>query len=332
MENARERRECHNLSAKKCTRNLKIVYNDNGGIFVYIRQWSVIVLNTQAGKAAAKINLAIDVLKKRPDGYHDVSMIMQSVALFDTITVRAVKGDIKVTSNNDKLPKGKGNIVYRAAEYLKIKYSVKEGALINIEKTIPIAAGLAGGSADAALTLKLLNKAWNLRLSRNEILDAGKKLGSDVPFCIQGGTALAEGLGEKLTQLPGIPECLILLAKPAVSISTKEVYEGLKLEEIRERPDIKSMIQYIEGRNLEGITACMCNVLETVTIKKCSQIEELKEKLMEYGALGSIMSGSGPTVFGVFKDPASAYNAYDHIKDMVSEVFLVKTTNQNLDF
>jgi len=327
-----ERREYHNLSAKKCTRNLKIVYNDNRGIFVYIRQWSVIVLNTQAGKAAAKINLAIDVLKKRPDGYHDVSMIMQSVALFDTITVRAVKGDIKVTSNNDKLPKGKGNIVYRAAEYLKIKYSVKEGALINIEKTIPIAAGLAGGSADAALTLKLLNKAWNLRLSRNEILDAGKKLGSDVPFCIQGGTALAEGLGEKLTQLPGIPECLILLAKPAVSISTKEVYEGLKLEEIRERPDIKSMIQYIEGRNLEGITACMCNVLETVTIKKCSQIEELKEKLMEYGALGSIMSGSGPTVFGVFKDPASAYNAYDHIKDMVSEVFLVKTTNQNLDF
>ena len=161
---------------------------------------------------------------------------------------------------------------------------------------------------------------------------AGKKLGSDVPFCIQGGTALAEGLGEKLTQLPGIPECLILLAKPAVSISTKEVYEGLKLEEIRERPDIKSMIQYIEGRNLEGITACMCNVLETVTIKKCSQIEELKEKLMEYGALGSIMSGSGPTVFGVFKDSASAYNAYDYIKDMVSEVFLVKTTNQNLDF
>ena len=309
-----------------------MVYNDNGGIFVYIKQWSVIVLNTLAGRAAAKINLAIDVLRKRPDGYHDVLMIMQSVALFDTITVRALKGDIKVTSNNDRLPVDKGNIVYRAAEYLKIKYNVKEGALINIEKKIPIAAGLAGGSADAALTLKLLNKAWNLRLSRNEILDAGKKLGSDVPFCIQGGTALAEGLGEKLTQLPGIPECLILLAKPAVSISTREVYEGLKLEEIRERPDIKSMIRYIDGRNLEGIASCMCNVLETVTIKKCPQIEELKKKLMEYGALGSIMSGSGPTVFGVFKDSASAYNAYDYIKDMVSEVFLVKTTNQNLDF
>lgn len=284
-------------------------------------------MTTQTGKAAAKINLAIDVHRKRPDGYHEVSMIMQSVALFDIITVKALRGDIKVTSNNNRLPTDKGNIVYKAAEYLKMKYSVKEGALINIEKTIPIAAGLAGGSADAALTLKLLNKVWNLRLTKNEILDAGKKLGSDVPFCIHGGTALAEGLGEKLTQLSGIPECLILLAKPDVSISTKEVYEGLKPEEIRERPDIKSMMKYIDEKNLKGITACMCNVLETVTIKRCPQIEELKNKLMEYGALGSIMSGSGPTVFGVFKDTASAYNAYDHIRDMVSEVFVVRTTN-----
>lgn len=284
-------------------------------------------MNVQTGKAAAKINLAIDVLRKRPDGYHEVSMIMQSLALYDTITVRAVKGDIKVTSNNDRLPVDEGNIVYKAAEYLKLKYNVKEGALINIEKTIPIAAGLAGGSADAAMTLKLLNNVWDLRLSRNEMLEAGKKLGSDVPFCIQGGTALAEGTGEKLTQLQGIPECLILLARPDVSISTKEVYEGLKLEEIRERPDIRNMIKHIEERNLEGIAACMCNVLETVTIKKCPQIEDLKKKLLEYGALGSIMSGSGPTVFGVFRDTAAAYNAYDHIKHMVSEVFVVKTTN-----
>ena len=289
-------------------------------------------MNTQTGRAAAKINLAIDVLRKRPDGYHDVSMIMQSVALYDTITVRALKGDIRITSNTGRIPTDKENIVYKAAEYLKIKYSVKEGVLINIDKTIPIAAGLAGGSADAALTLKLLNKAWKLRLSKNEILEAGKKLGSDVPFCIQGGTALAEGLGEKLTPLTGIPDCLILLAKPAVSISTKEVYEGIILEDIKERPDIKGMIKNINERNLEGIAANMCNVLETVTIKKCPQIEELKEKLVEYGALGSIMSGSGPTVFGVFKDTETAYNAYDHIKDMVSEVFVVKTSNQNWDF
>lgn len=289
-------------------------------------------MNTQSGRAAAKINLAIDVLRKRPDGYHDVSMIMQSVALYDTITVRALKGEIKVTSNTDNIPTDKGNIVYKAAEFLKTKYNVKEGALINIEKTIPVAAGLAGGSADAALTLKLLNKVWNLRLSKNEILEAGKKLGSDVPFCIQGGTALAEGLGEKLTPLSGIPDCLILLAKPAMTISTKEVYEGLNLADIKERPDIKNMINCIDEKNLEGIAANMCNVLETVTVKKCPKIEELKEKLVEYGALGSMMSGSGPTVFGIFKDNSSAYNAYDHIKDMVSEVFVVKTINQTWSY
>ena len=259
-------------------------------------------MNTQTGKAAAKINLAIDVLRKRPDGYHDVSMIMQSVALYDTITVRALKGEIRVTSNTDKIPVDKGNIAYKAAEYLKTKYNVKEGVLINIDKTIPVAAGLAGGSTDAALTLKLLNKAWNLRLSKGELLDAGKKLGSDVPFCIQGGTALAEGLGDKLTSLSGFPDCTILLAKPSVSISTKEVYEGLVLESITERPDIKDMISSIDKGDLKGIASNMCNVLETVTIRKCPQISELKKKLVEYGALGSMMSGSGPTVFGIFKE------------------------------
>ena len=289
-------------------------------------------MNTQTGKAAAKINLAIDVLRKRPDGYHDVSMIMQSVALYDTITVRALKGEIRVTSNTDKIPVDKGNIAYKAAEYLKTKYNVKEGVLINIDKTIPVAAGLAGGSTDAALTLKLLNKAWNLRLSKGELLDAGKKLGSDVPFCIQGGTALAEGLGDKLTSLSGFPDCTILLAKPSVSISTKEVYEGLVLESITERPDIKDMISCIDKGDLKGIAANMCNVLETVTIRKCPQISELKEKLVEYGALGSMMSGSGPTVFGIFKDNTDAYNAYDHIKGMVSDIFVVKTINQTWDF
>ncbi len=289
-------------------------------------------MNTHTGRAAAKINLAIDVLRKRPDGYHDVSMIMQSVALYDTITVRALKGEIRITSNTDKIPTDRGNIVYKAAEYLKMKYNVKEGVQINIDKTIPVAAGLAGGSADAALTLKLLNKGWDLRLSKSEILEAGKKLGSDVPFCIQGGTALAEGLGEKLTPLSGVPDCLILLAKPAVSISTKEVYEGLRLEDIKEKPDIKDMIRCIDSSDLKGIAANMRNVLETVTIKKCPQIEELKEKLVEYGALGSMMSGSGPTVFGIFKDSASAYNAHDHIKHMVNEIFVVKTINQTWDF
>jgi len=288
-------------------------------------------LNTQTGKAAAKINLAIDVLRKRPDGYHDVMMIMQSVALYDTITVRVRKEDIIITTNSANIPTDKSNIAYKAAEYLKLKYNVKSGVLINIEKTIPVAAGLAGGSADAAAVLKLLNKVWDLRLSKSELLDAGKKLGSDVPFCMQGGTALAEGLGEKLTPLTGMPECYILLAKPSASISTREVYEGLVLEEIKLRPDIKGMVKNIEQGRLADIAAGMRNVLETVTVKKCPEIEILKEKLVEYGALGSMMSGSGPTVFGMFRDMAAAYNAYDHIKSMVSEIFVVKTTNQTWD-
>lgn len=288
-------------------------------------------MNTQVGKAAAKINLAIDVLRKRPDGYHDVMMIMQSVALYDTITVRVQKGDIKIATNSSKIPSDSANIVYKAAEYLKLKYNVKNGAFINIEKSIPVAAGLAGGSADAAAALKLLDKAWDLRLSRTELLEAGKKLGSDVPFCIQGGTALAEGLGERLTPLPGIPDCHILLAKPSASISTKEVYTGLAMEDIKVRPNIKDMLKYIEKGNLEGIAGNMCNVLETVTVKKCPEIEVLKAKLVEHGALGSMMSGSGPTVFGIFKDMVSAYDAYDNIKNMVNEIFLVKTIKKTWD-
>ena len=288
-------------------------------------------MNTQIGKAAAKINLAIDVLRKRPDGYHDVIMIMQSVALYDILTVKVQKGDIRITSDSSKIPTDSTNIVYKAEEYLKLKYNVKKGALINIDKNIPVAAGLAGGSADAAAALKLLNKAWGLRLSRTELLEAGKRLGADVPFCMQGGTALAEGLGEKLTSLPGIPDCYILLAKPSVSISTKEVYEGLAIDDIKVRPNIKAMLKYIEECNLEGIAGSMQNVLETVTIKKCPEIELLKTKLVEYGAMGSMMSGSGPTVFGIFKDMASAYNAYDNIKSMVTEIFVVKTINQTWD-
>ncbi len=289
-------------------------------------------MNIQTGKAAAKINIAIDVLRKRPDGYHDVSMIMQSIALYDTITVKSMKSDIAVTCTTGGISPGRGNIAYRAAEYLKSKYNVKEGAHIKIDKAIPVAAGLAGGSTDAALTLKLLDKVWGLGLSGGEILDAGKRLGADVPFCIQGGTALAEGLGERLTMLPGIPDCLILLAKLSASISTKEIYEELVLEEIKERPDIKTIIKFINEKNLKGLAANMRNVLETPAIRKCPQIEGLKARMTEYGALGSVMSGSGPSVFGIFDEAASAYNAYENIKDMANEVFLVKTSSRGLEF
>lgn len=281
------------------------------------------------GKAAAKINLAIDVLSKRPDGYHDVVMIMQQVALFDTITVKSSKkGEIKLTSNTNRIPLDEANIVYKAAMYLKTKYSVKLGAIINIDKVIPIAAGLAGGSTDAAMTLKLLDRVWDLKLTKAELLDAGRKLGSDVPFCLEGGTALAEGLGDKLTRLKPMPECYILLAKPSISISTKDVYQGIDFLEILDRPNIDDMIKAINNEDILGVCDNLCNVLENVTIKMCPLIKDLKSKLIENGALGSMMSGSGPTVFGIFLDQFDAYRAYDHVKGMVNEIFVVKTTNQ----
>lgn len=280
---------------------------------------------TYTVKAPAKINLALDVLSKRPDGYHDVAMIMQTVALYDTISVRSGFEGIKLTSDSSKIPIDETNIAYKAAHYLSTKYNVKRGAHIHIEKRIPVAAGLAGGSTDAAAVLKLLNKAWDLKLSKVELMDAGKKLGSDVPFCIQGGTCLAEGLGEKLTVIKSMPDCYILLAKPNISVSTQEVYQNLNLNEIEERPNIPAILQAIENQDIMGISSSMVNVLETVTTKMHPIIVELKQKLMENGAIGSIMSGSGPTVFGVFEDMATAYGAYDNIKTLVNEIFVVKT-------
>lgn len=276
-------------------------------------------------KAPAKINLALDVLNKRADGYHNVSMIMQTINLYDTITIKNEIEGIKLTSNSKKIPLDESNIAYKAANYLSTKYNVKRGAHIHIDKKIPVAAGLAGGSTDAAAVLKLLNKAWNLRLSKTELMDAGKRLGADVPFCIQGGTCLAEGLGEKLTVISSIPDCYILLAKPSIEVSTKEVYQSLRLDEIMERPDIPDMIKAIDEQNLIEICSKMGNVLETVTTKLHPIILELKQKLFEYGAIGSLMSGSGPTVFGIFSDMAAAYSAYDNIKTLVNEVFVVKT-------
>lgn len=282
-------------------------------------------------KAPAKINFALDVLGKRSDGYHNVAMIMQTIDLYDTITIKNELEGIKLTSNSTKIPLNESNIAYKAAHYLCKRYNVKRGVHIHIEKRIPVAAGLAGGSTDAAAVLKLLNKAWELRLSKTELMEAGKQLGADVPFCIQGGTCLAEGLGEKLTAIKGIPDCHILLAKPSIEVSTKEVYQSLKLNEITERPDIPGMLKAIEEQDLLGICSKMGNVLETVTTKLHPIILELKQKLFEYGAIGSLMSGSGSTVFGVFTDMSDAYAAYDNIKTLVDEVYVVKTFDRRMD-
>jgi 4-diphosphocytidyl-2-C-methyl-D-erythritol kinase len=276
-------------------------------------------------KAPAKINFALDVLGKRPNGYHDVAMIMQTIALYDTITVNMIGSEIRLTSDSAAIPIDERNIAFKAAHYLRSKYNIKTGVHIHIDKKIPVAAGLAGGSTDAAAVLKLLNNAWDIRLSMEELKEAGLELGADVPFCIQGGTCLAEGLGEKLTIIDTTPACYILLAKPSVEVSTKEVYQSLNLNEIIERPDIPAVIQAIKDNNLRGLCSNMGNVLETVTTKMHPIIPELKQKLMEYGAIGSLMSGSGPTVFGIFEDVSTAQGAYNNIKTLVNEIFLVKT-------
>ncbi|MCK9217747.1 MAG: 4-(cytidine 5'-diphospho)-2-C-methyl-D-erythritol kinase [Firmicutes bacterium] len=281
-------------------------------------------------KAPAKINLAIDVLSKRPDGYHEVNLIMQSISLCDIIELKTInENKIIVATSSESVPNGNKNIVYKAAELIKDKYNIKTGVEIEIEKNIPVAAGLGGGSTDAAAVIKLLNKAWKLGMPEKEILNIGGMIGADVPFCIVGGTAFAEGLGEKLTPLNPIPDCFILLAKPDVNISTKKVYEGLDINKIDKRPDISGIIDAIDRGQLEKLAAKLCNVLEGVTIDMCPLVQTIKKSFIEYGAIGSSMSGSGPTVFGIFDNQNKAYYAYDAIKSVVNEVLLVKPFNNH---
>lgn len=273
-------------------------------------------MNSITIKAYAKINLGLDVIRKRPDGYHDVSMIMQSINLYDTLNIRKTKFEsITIHSNLQYLPTDRRNLVYKAAELFSETYPIKSGLSIHLNKRIPVAAGLAGGSADAAATLKGLNTLFDVGLSLDELMDLGIRLGADVPYCLLMGTALSEGIGEILNPLPSLPNCYILLVKPNISISTKYVYENLSLNEDNKRhPDIKSMIDALEENNLHKLASLMDNILETVTAKDYPVIENIKEIMKEKGALTSIMSGSGPTVFGIFSDHVNAEMAYRYFK------------------
>ncbi len=257
-------------------------------------------------RATAKINLALDVLKKREDGYHEVRMIMQMVDMYDQIRLTAKRNTpgISMTTNLPYIPTNEGNLAYKAAKILMDEKGVTDGLQIELEKFIPVAAGLAGGSSDAAATMIGVNRLFHLGYSREELMERGKKIGADVPYCILQGTALSEGIGEILTPLPNMPDCRILLCKPNISVSTKEVYTNLRANELTEHPDIDGMIEAIKAKDLKGITdpACMSNVLESVTCVNYPVIEAIKSRMMELGALNSIMSGSGPTVFGVFDD------------------------------
>lgn len=266
--------------------------------------------------AYAKVNLGLDVVRRMENGYHEVKMVMQTVGICDILTLTKREQGIVVTTDNGEVPGDEHNLIYKAARLLAEHCRLTEGVAIHLEKRIPIAAGMAGGSADAAATLKGMNELFGLGLSGEELQKLGVKLGADIPYCILGGTALAEGIGEKLTILPHAPECFLLVAKPDINVSTKYVYENLKLSEIDRHPDIDGMVAAIRAGSLTGIVERMENVLESVTEKQYPVITALKQFMEENGALKALMSGSGPTVFGIYGEEEKALAAKEALDRM----------------
>ena len=261
-------------------------------------------------KAMAKVNLGLDVLRRRENGYHDVKMVMQTVDLYDELTFTKEDNEvIRITTNVGELPLNEDNLIYKAANLIFDKAGKKYGVSIHLDKNIPIAAGMAGGSTDAAATLLALNELFGFGYNKEELAEIGVKIGADVPYCIHGGTCLSEGIGEILTKLPDAPDCYIVIAKPPIGVSTKYVYENLHIETVKDHPDMDGMVEAIQSGSLSGVTAKMGNVLETVTIKKYPEIAAMKNCLLENGAENALMSGSGPTVFGIFTKKETADKA-----------------------
>ena len=284
-------------------------------------------------KALAKINLGLDVLRRREDGYHEVKMIMQTISLHDDLEIRRIKTpEIQVKTNLYYLPTNENNLVYKAAKLLMDEFGIMEGVAIQLKKRIPVAAGMAGGSTDGAAVLWGMNQMYGLGLSRQELMERGVKLGADVPYCVQRGTALAEGIGERLSVLPSMPKCTILIAKPGISVSTKFVYENLHANDLKpeQHPDVDRMIEAMKEKNLDLLCERMGNVLETVTIPAYPVIQEIKEHMMACGAAGAMMSGSGPTVFGIFHSPVQAKAAMKDLKVNGLAKQLYRTTPYNV--
>lgn len=275
-------------------------------------------------KAYAKINLGLDVLGRLSNGYHEVRMVMQTVGIYDELTFEKADAGIVITTDSGELSVGEDNLIHKAARLLMQKYAVDQGVRIDLKKNIPIAAGMAGGSADAAATLKGVNALFGLGCPEEQLKEIGVRIGADVPYCVTGGTALAEGIGEKLTILKAAPQCILLVAKPSINVSTKYVYEHLDASDSYEHPDIDGMVRAIEAGDLRGIVSRLGNVLETVTIPAYPVIDEIKKVMLNTGALGSMMSGSGPTVFGIYDGRADAQVACDRIKKdgLAGQVFI----------
>lgn len=281
-------------------------------------------------QARGKVNLIIDVVGKREDGYHDLRSVMQTVTLSDKIVVKKVckENYLKVVTNLAYLPADCRNVVFKTARLLIERYGIEDGVFLSVEKRIPVAAGLGGGSADCAAALVGMKQLFGLDMSNEEMMEIGLELGADVPFCLQRGIALAEGIGERLTKLKPLPKAWFLLAKPPFSVSTAEIFGAYDTR--TKRPDVERMLFYIDKGDLRGICGQMANVLETVTIAKHPLIGQIKELMLEQGALGAIMSGSGPTVFGIYEERARAHSAQTALKTTfphVRDVFVVRAFN-----
>lgn len=290
-------------------------------------------MNSISLKSRAKINLSIDVIGKREDGYHIVEMIMQTIDLYDDIKLKELEEDnIIIKSECSYIPLNEDNIVYKAAKLIKEKMDIKKGIEIFIKKNIPVAAGMAGGSSNAAAVLVGLNELWELGLSKDELRDLGLKLGADVPFCIEGGTALAEGIGEKLTYIKGINKDVnILVCKPDIFVSTKEVYQSLDIKNIEKRPDNKLLIEKLKNDDIVSVSNNMVNVLEEVTSKKYSDIKVIEDIIAKNGAMGTMMSGSGPTVFGFFDNEEKAKRARVELLENYSQVYVVTSSEKGVE-
>jgi len=281
-------------------------------------------------RALAKINLGLDVTGKREDGYHEVRMVMQTIQMYDQLEIKESKEPgIRLTTNLPFLPCNDGNLVYKAAKILMDEFDIRQGVDMNLTKFIPVAAGMAGGSSDAAAALVGINRMFQLGLTKRQLMERGVQIGADVPYCVLRGTALAEGIGEKLTVLPPMPDCWILIGKPGISVSTKYVYTTLDLNTDTVHPDIDGMKKALEDGNLYGITERMGNVLQDVTIPAYPEVERIKEQMKTLGAVNAMMSGSGPTVFGIFDNEEKAQEACQKLRESGScqQVFLTVPFN-----
>ena len=267
-------------------------------------------------KARAKINLGLDVCRRLENGYHEVKMVMQTIDLYDELILKKRQdSDIILLINSvDNLGKPEDNLIYKAAKLMQEHYQIKQGVEVSLKKNIPVAAGMAGGSTDAAAVILAMNEMFELGRSKEELMELALPLGADIPFCIMGGTALAEGIGEKLTPLPQPPHAEIVVVKPPIMVSTAKVYQSLDLNEMDKHPDIDGMVKAIKDGDLKGITQRMENVMETVTEKEFPIITDIKKMLTGNGALNAMMSGSGPSIFGVFQDALTAANAAEYVR------------------